>query len=98
MNFAVPANYRMKLKEDELRDMYLDLAGELKKLLNMKLTVISIVICVLRTVPKGLLKGLNKLEIEGQNRLSRIIKMDQNAEKSPGNMGRICCNSDCIEK
>ena len=35
------------------RDKYLDLAGELKVLCNMKLTVISIVIGALRTTPKG---------------------------------------------
>ena len=31
MDFAVPADHRVKLKESEKRDMYLDLARELKK-------------------------------------------------------------------
>ena len=30
-DFAVPAGHRVKLKENEKRDMYLDLASELKK-------------------------------------------------------------------
>ena len=31
MDFAVPANHRIKLKKSEKRDEYLDLARELKK-------------------------------------------------------------------
>ena len=34
----------MKLKECEKKDKYLDLARELKKLLNMQVTIIPIVI------------------------------------------------------
>ena len=32
MNFAVPADHRVKLKKNEKRDKYLDLARELNKL------------------------------------------------------------------
>ena len=49
----VPADHRIKLKESKQRDMYLDLARELKKLWNMKVTVIPIVIGVLGAVIKG---------------------------------------------
>ena len=52
VDFAFPANYRVKLKESENRDKYLDLARELKKLWNMKVTVIPIVISALGTVTK----------------------------------------------
>ena len=31
VDFAVPADYRIKLKENENKDKYLDLASELKK-------------------------------------------------------------------
>ena len=41
-----------------MKDKYLDLARELKKLWNMKVTFILIVIGVLSTVTKGLNKGL----------------------------------------
>ncbi len=44
MDFAVPVDHRVKLKECEKRDKYLDLARELKKLWNMQVTIITIVI------------------------------------------------------
>ena len=42
MEFTVPVNYRVKLKEHEKRDKCLDPARELKNLWNMKVTVIII--------------------------------------------------------
>ena len=63
MNFAIPADHRIKLKECETRDKYLDLARELKKLWNMKVTIIPIMIGAFGTVTKGLLKGLEDLEV-----------------------------------
>ena len=63
VDFAVPADHRIKLKECEKRDKYLDLARELKKLWNMKVTIIPIVIGAFGTVTKGLLKGLEDLEV-----------------------------------
>ena len=65
VNFAALADYRMKLKESEKNDKYLDLARGLKKLWNMKAAVIPIVISVLGTVTKGLIQGLEDLEIRG---------------------------------
>ena len=66
VDFAVLADYRIKLKENEKKDKYLNLARELKKLQKMKVTVIPIVIGALGTVTKGLLKGQEELEIRGQ--------------------------------
>ena len=43
---------------------YLDLARELKELWNMKVTIIPIVIGAFGTVSKGLLKGLEDLEVD----------------------------------
>ena len=63
VDFAVPADYRIKLKECEKKDKYPDLARELKKLWNMKVTIIPIVIGDLGTVTKGLLKVLGCLEV-----------------------------------
>ena len=40
MDFAVPGDHRIKAKESEKKDMYLDLAKELKKLWDMKVTFI----------------------------------------------------------
>ena len=55
--------HRGKLKESEKKDKYLDLSRELKKLWNKKVTVIPIVIGYLGTVTKGLIKGLEDLEM-----------------------------------
>ena len=52
VNFAVPADHRIKLKECEKKDKYLDLARELKKLWNMLVTIIPIVIGEFGTVTK----------------------------------------------
>ena len=64
--FTVPGDHRIKLKECEKTYKYLDLARELKKSWNMKVTVIPIVIGAFGTVTKGLLKGLEDLEFGGR--------------------------------
>ena len=61
-----PADHRIKLKECEKKDKYLDLARELKKLWNMQVTIIPIVIGAFGTVTKGLLKGMEDLEAGGR--------------------------------
>ena len=63
VDFAVPADHRIILKECEKKDKYLDLARELKKLWNMKVTIVPIVIGVFGTITKGLLEGLEGLEV-----------------------------------
>ena len=62
-NFAVPADHRVKLEEGEKRDKYLDLARELKKLWKTKVMVLPIVIGAHETIPKGLVKLVEDLEI-----------------------------------
>ena len=52
--------------ESEKKGKYLDLARELKKLWNMKVTIIPTVIGAFGTVIKGILKGLEELEIRGR--------------------------------
>ena len=66
VDFAVRAEHRINLKESEKKDKYLDLARELKKPWNMKVTIVPIVIGALGTVTKGLLKGLEDLEVGGR--------------------------------
>ena len=62
MGFVVSLNHRVKMKENEKMDKYSDLARELKKkkttknpkkLWNVKVTLIPIVVCELGTVLKG---------------------------------------------
>ena len=78
MDLAVPAYHRVKLKENEKNDKYLDLARELKKLLNMKVTFIPIVIGAFGSVTKGLLKGLKDLKMrkgEGTIQSTTLLKL-----------------------
>ena len=65
VDFAIPPDHGIKLKENEKRDKYLDFTRELKKW-NMKVIVIPVVIGVLGTIPKWLVKWLEVLEIRGQ--------------------------------
>ena len=66
VDFASPADHWVKLKECQKRDKYLDFDRELKKLWNMKVTIIPIVIGALGAVTKGLVQGLEDLEITGR--------------------------------
>ena len=66
VDFAVLADHRINLKESEKKDKYYDLARESKKLWNMKVTIVPIVIGALGTITKGLLKGLEDMEIGGR--------------------------------
>ena len=100
VDFVVPANHRVKLKESEKKDKYLDLAKELKKKQNMKMTVIPILISALSTVPKGLVKGLENLEknwISGDHPNYNIIKIGQNTEKSPGDLRRLAVTQTLVK-
>ena len=66
VDFSVPADHRVKLKESEKKGKYLELARELKKLWNMKVTIIPIVIGAFGTVIERLLKGLENIELGGR--------------------------------
>ena len=61
MDFAVPADHRVKLNESKKKDKYSDLARKLKK----TVTVVSIIIGALGTVTKELIQKLENLEITG---------------------------------
>ena len=65
-DFAIPADHWIKLKECEKKNKYLDLGRELKKLWNTKVTIVPIVIGAFGTISKGLLKGLEDLEVSGR--------------------------------
>ncbi len=66
MDFALPADSRIKLKENAKKDKYLGLARKLKNLWNIKLSIITNVIDAFDTITKGLLKGLEDLEVGGR--------------------------------
>ena len=54
------------MKECETKDKYCDLARELKILRNKKVTIEQIVIGAFGIIIKGLLKGLEDLEVGGR--------------------------------
>ena len=66
MDIDVSANSRMKIKESEKIDKFLDLTSEQKKMGSMRVTVVLIVIGALGTVPKIFFKNIAELEIRGQ--------------------------------
>ena len=66
VDFAVPVDHRIKLKECEKKDKYRDLARELKKLWNRNVMIVPIVIGAFGTVTKRFLKGLEDLEFGGR--------------------------------
>ena len=79
--------YRVKLKESEKKNKYLDLARELKKLLNMKVTIILIFIGLLGTVLIELVQGVKDLEIIGRvgtTQTTEFLRSDENGEGSWG--------------
>ena len=91
VDFGVPADHRINLKESEKKDKYLDLARELKKLWNMKVTIVPIVIGALGTITKGLLKGLEDLEVGGRVETIQTTALLRTAriQTSPGDLRRL---------
>ena len=97
VDFAVPADHRIKLKECEKKDKYLDLVRELKKLWNTKVTIVPIVICAFGTITKGLLKGLEDLEVGGWAETIQMTALLRTA-RILRRVLKTCCNSNSSEK
>ena len=85
VDFTVPSDHRIKLKECEKKDKYLDFARELKKLWNMQVTIIPIVIGDFGTKTKG----LGSWRTSGDHPNYSIIENLQNTEKSHGDLRRL---------
>ena len=97
VDFAVPADHRVKLKERDKKEKCLDLVRGLKKLWNMKVMFILIVIGTLGTVTKGLIKGLEVLEIRGDHSNYCILEIGPNTEKSPGDLRRLAVTQTSVK-
>ena len=97
VNFAVSADHWIKLKESEKKDKYVDLARGLKKLWNMKMTLILIVNFAFDTVTTddwykdiGIRTGrLGNNKTSGEHLNYHMIKIGQNTEKSLGDLRRL---------
>ena len=86
MDFAVPAEHRIKLKECEKKDRYLDLVKELKKTLEREndnhTSRDRCFWCSHQTISKGS-GGLRRNRMSGDDLSYYIIENTQDTEKSP---------------
>ena len=91
VDFAILADQIVKLKESKKKGKYHDLAWEMKKLWNMKMQVLPVVICILGTVTKNWYGNWRswKLQDVGETINYRIIKISQDTEKSPEDLTRL---------
>ena len=98
VDFAVPTDHRIKLKECEKKDKYLDLARKLKK--NMKVTIIRIVISAFCTVTKGPLKGVEDLEVGGRVATLQATYCWERPEywEESWRLEETCCHSNFRER
>ena len=80
VDFAVLANHKAKFKESEKKDNSVNLAWELKKLWNMKVIIIPIVIGAFSTVTEGLVQGQVDLEITERVEAIQTIVLLRSAE------------------
>ena len=92
MDFAVPADQRVKRKESEKKDKYSDLAREQKKLWSMKVTVIPIVTAAFGSVTKIIGTGTRRIENKNTSEDHpnySIVLIDHDIEESPVNLGDL---------
>ena len=92
MDFAVLADYRIKLKECEKKDKYLDLARELKKTLVHEGDNYTNYDWCFWYSNKRFIKGTGRLgswRTSGDHPNYSVIGKDQNTEKSPGDLRRL---------
>ena len=80
MGFAILVDHRVKIKENEKGNKYLDLARELKKLWNMKMTVIPIITVVFGMVHKDSVRGLEGMKIRGWTETIQITALLRSAK------------------
>ena len=92
VDFAVPADHRIKLKECEKRDKYLDLARELKKTMeHAGDNYTNCNWCVWNSdkrITKGT-GGLGSWRMGGDHPNGSTVENGQNTEKSPGDLRRL---------
>ena len=92
-NFTVSTNHGVKIKENGKRDKYLHLTREIKKKKSMQHEGDSNTSCNWRTWngPQRLGKKTGRVGNRKTNRghPNYSIKIDQNTEKSPGDLRRL---------
>ena len=93
MDFAVPTDHRVNLKENEKKDKYIDLARELKKLEHESDVYTN---CDY----KRLLKGQVELEIRGRVETSKLQQWWKQSEywEESWRLEATCCQSNSGER
>ena len=94
MDFVFQTDHKVINVESAKIDNYLDLAKELRKLWNKRVTVMLIVVGALGTVPKGLERELEELEIG--RRIDRCWDISEYCEEFWSPM-ETWCHSDSRE-
>ena len=79
IDLAIPADHNMKNKENEKWDKYLNHARIKKKQLNIKVTMMPIVIGALGGSSKGLIRKVIRLEIGGRIETIQITALLKSA-------------------
>ena len=98
-DFVVLADRRVKLKECKKKDDYLGLTSELKKLWNMKVTIIPIVISALATVTKWLVQQLEDLETVGLvETIQTTVLLRSTRIEDTWQLEETCCHSSSTGK
>ena len=93
-NIAISADHKMKIKE-KMSDKFFDLARELRKLWNIRVSVILIIIRALGNFPKSLKRSLEELEVGGRIEIFQIMARKWEWSWRPE---KTCCHSDARER
>ena len=100
MDFAVPPDHRVKLRESEKKDEYLDLTKELKKTIEHESDdYTSCGWCSLYSHQEiGIgTKGLRDKRMSGDHPNYSVVEIVQNTEKSPGDLRRLGVTQSPVE-
>ena len=100
MDFAVPADQRVKLREREKKDKYLELTRELQKVMEHESdNYINCDWCFWychQRINKGT-GGLGNNRTSGSHTNYYIIEIGQNTEKSPGDLRTLTVTQTPVE-
>ena len=99
MDFAVPADQWVKLKEIKKRDKYLDLAKDLKTMGHEDDADTDCNWCA-RNKPRSIRKGTGSVvnkRTSGDHPDDSIIKIGHNTDESPGDLKRLVVTQTPVE-
>ena len=100
MDFTVSANQRVKIKESEKRDKYLDLTRELRKPGKSMVTVMPVVTGAPGIVSKVLMKGRKVWKSRAELRYSELQNCQDRLEylRESWTHEKTCCLSKVSER